>query len=212
MRERIRSAEEFRAAFDVSRETLARLQHHVALLEKWNPRINLVGAGTLGSVWRRHVADSAQLWRYRPASAGIWLDLGSGGGFPGLVIAALAEGFAVEVHIVEADTRKAAFLATVIREAAIAAVLHVGRIEALALPRADVVSARALAPLTALLGRAYSLRRPGGTALFPKGEAVHKELAEAGREWSFDYRLHPSMTAPGAAVVEVGAIHGPRPA
>ena len=141
--------EAFRRAFDVSRETVERLETHVALLCKWNPRINLVAASTLAEVWTRHVADSAQLWPLRPPGARLWLDLGSGAGFPGLVVAALAaeEAPDLRVRLVESDARKAAFLATVAREADLPAEVLVERWQRLPPQAADVVSARALAPL-----------------------------------------------------------------
>jgi 16S rRNA (guanine527-N7)-methyltransferase len=199
-------AEEFRAAFGVSRETMDRLEVHRRLLEQWNPRINLVSRASLAAVWSRHFADSAQLWRLRPAGARRWLDLGSGAGFPGLVIAALAAPAGdVQVHLVESDQRKAAFLANVIRTAGLPATVHAERVEALAPMGADVVSARALAPLGELLAMAERHRRPGGIGLFPKGASVHKEIAEAAVHWHFDHAIHPSLTDPRAAIVEIGA-------
>jgi len=198
----------FRRAFDVSRETLARLETHVALLRKWNQRINLVAPSTLADAWTRHVADSAQLWSLRPADARLWLDLGAGAGFPGLVVAALAaeEAPALTVRLVESDQRKAAFLGAVIREAGLPAEVLADRWERLPPQAADVVSARALAPLDALLKAVDKHRRPGGIGLFPKGETVHKEIAEASVRWRFDHKLTPSRTEPRAAILEIGAI------
>ena len=200
--------EGFRRAFDVSRETVERLETHVALLSRWNPRINLVATSTLDEVWTRHVADSAQLWPLRPPGARLWLDLGSGAGFPGLIVAALAAERAPDltVRLVESDTRKAAFLATVAREADLPAEVLVERWQALPPQAADVVSARALGPLTELLAASEKHRRPGGVGLFPKGETVHKELAEASVRWRFDHKLTPSRTEPRAAILEIGAI------
>jgi 16S rRNA (guanine527-N7)-methyltransferase len=200
--------EGFRRAFDVSRETVERLETHVALLSKWNPRINLVAASTLAEVWTRHVADSAQLWRLRPPGARLWLDLGSGAGFPGLVVAALAAEQApyLTVRLVESNARKAAFLATVAHEAGLLAEVLVERWQRLPPQAADVVSARALAPLAELLAASEKHRRPGGVGLFPKGETVHKELAEASVRWRFDHKLTPSRTEPRAAILEIGAI------
>ena len=200
-------AEAFRRAFDVSRETMTRLEAHVALLHQWNPRINLVSASTLETVWQRHVADSAQLWRFRPAGARLWLDLGSGAGFPGLVVAAFAAADAPEltVRLVESDQRKAAFLMTVARAANLRAEILDARWQRLPPQDADVVSARALAPLSDLLAAVEKHRRPGGIGLFPKGEAVHKEVAEASQRWRFDHQLNPSRTDPRAAILEIGA-------
>lgn len=195
------------AELDVSRETTERLQTHVALLEQWNPRINLVAKTTIQDVWSRHVADSAQLWRLRPGAAGLWLDLGSGAGFPGLVIATLAAELEpdLRVALVESDQRKAAFLSTVVRKTGLRVDVRPERIEHLPPMRADVVSARALAPLSSLLEMLDLHRRPGGIGLFPKGASVHKEIAEAAARWRFDHVIHRSLTDPQAAIVEIGA-------
>lgn len=201
-------AEAFARAFDVSRETLAAIEVHVALLRKWNPRINLVAPSTLTEVWTRHVADSAQLWALRPPGARLWLDLGAGAGFPGLVIAALARANApgLVMRLVESDQRKAAFLATVVGEARLPAEVLAERWERLPAQRADVISARALAPLPELLAATEIHRCPGGLGLFPKGETVHKEIAEASLRWRFDHKLVASLTEPRAAILEIGAI------
>ena len=185
---------------------MARLERHLALLEQWNPRINLVSRASLADAWTRHFANSAQLWRLRPPGARVWLDLGSGAGFPGLVVAAMAaDSEPLEVHLVESDQRKAAFLATVVRETGVRATVHAERAEAMPALGADVVSARALAPLDTLLGLSEKHRRPGGIGLFPKGASVHKEIAEAAVHWHFDHAIHPSLTDPRAAIVEIGA-------
>jgi 16S rRNA (guanine527-N7)-methyltransferase len=198
----------FSRAFDVSRETLARLEIHVALLRRWNPRINLVAPSTLAAVWTRHVVDSAQLWALRPADCRLWLDLGAGAGFPGLVVAAFAVEAApgMTVRLVESDQRKAAFLTTVAREAGLPVEVVAERWQRLAPQGADVVSARALAPLAELLEALEKHRRAGGIGLFPKGAAVHKEIAEASVRWRFDHKLTPSRTEPRAAILEIGAI------
>jgi len=199
-------AEAFQAAFGVSRETMQRLEAHLQLLEQWNPRINLVSRASMANAWDRHFADSAQLWRLRPPAARLWLDLGSGAGFPGLVIAALAaETPDLQVRLVESDQRKAAFLATVIRATGVPATVVPERIEALEPQGADVASARALAPLDTLLAMLEKHRRQGGTGLFLKGASVHKEIAEAAVHWHFDHAIHPSLTDPRAAIVEIGA-------
>lgn len=199
--------EGFARDYDVSRETMARLDRYVALLEKWNPRINLVSRASLADVWDRHIADSAQIWGLRPKDARTWVDLGSGGGFPGLLVAILAEQDAPElrVHLVESDGRKCAFLATVIRECGLTTEVHAERIEHATPPLADVVSARALAALPDLLSLAENLRRPEGIFLFPKGETVHKEITDASRSWHLECRVHPSRTDSKAAIVEIGA-------
>ena len=197
------------AVVDVSRETIERMAIHHRLLEQWNPRINLVSRTSLAEAWHRHFADSAQLWRFRPPDARRWLDLGSGAGFPGLVIAAIAAERAPGLHIrlVESDQRKAVFLRAVIHAANLSATVHDMRVEALPPLAADVVSARALARLPTLLGFAQKHRAAAGICLFPKGETVHNEIAEARRDWRFDAVLHPSLTDPRAAIVEIGALY-----
>ncbi|MAU52149.1 MAG: 16S rRNA (guanine(527)-N(7))-methyltransferase RsmG [Roseovarius sp.] len=187
----------------VSRETEERLSIYRALLEKWNPRINLVSRASLAAFQTRHVADSAQLHDLVPHPVGHWADLGSGGGFPGLVIAMLAQetGSPARVSLVESDARKSAFLATVIRETGIAAELHTSRIEALAPLAADVVSARALADLSTLLGFAERHMRPEGHALFPKGIRWREELAAAQSAWQFTHRVAKSETETGSVIL-----------
>lgn len=196
------------AICDVPRETIDRFEAHLAMLERWNPRINLVSRASLAEAVVRHVADSAQLWRLAPAGARVWLDLGAGAGFPGLVIAGIAAAAqpALEVRLVESDLRKAAFLRAAAEAMGVRARVFDTRIEGLVPQHADVVSARALAPLTALLGYAEIHRKPSGTGLFPKGETVHKEIEAAAERWRFEHQIHPSQTEPRAAIVEVGAI------
>lgn len=198
--------DEFARAFDVSRETLSKLDAFHDLLLKWNPRINLIGRDTQTKIWARHIADSAQLWKLRPRDARTWADLGSGAGLPGLVIAALAEGADLHVVLVESDGRKCVFLREATRAMRLRVTIHEARIESLAPLKADVLSARALAPLDRLLGHAEKHRLSQGRGLFPKGRSVHKEVEIAIRAWRFEHRLHPSLTDPEAAIVEVGAI------
>ncbi|MEL6197127.1 MAG: 16S rRNA (guanine(527)-N(7))-methyltransferase RsmG, partial [Pseudomonadota bacterium] len=147
------SRERFAAETGVSRETLAGFDIYAALLEKWNRRINLVAPSTLPAIWDRHFLDSAQLWLDRPADLRSWADLGSGAGFPGLVIGLLARdaGLDLDLTLVEADSRKAAFLRTAAQAVAVDARVEVARAEALAPLCADVISARALAPLRRLM-------------------------------------------------------------
>jgi 16S rRNA (guanine527-N7)-methyltransferase len=205
---RIETAEAFRRTFDVPRETMTRLEAHRAVLEAWNRRINLVSKASLDDAWHRHFADSAQLWALRPARAGHWLDLGSGAGFPGLVIAAFAADLnpGIRVTLVESDQRKAAFLQAAVQAADLAVTVLAGRAERVPAQQADVVSARAVAPLADLLALAEKHLRPAGICLFPKGETVHKEIADARARWRFDHRMHPSRTDSRAAILEIGAI------
>lgn len=188
----------------VSRETQQRLDSLVALLFHWQNRINLVAPATLPEVWTRHVADSLQL----PAlveGAKLWIDLGSGGGFPGLPLAcSLAEQAGAHIHLVESNHKKAAFLREAVRALALPATVHAERIEDFAArfaPAADVVTARALAPLAKLLTYAAPLLKTGTRGLFPKGQDVEAELTEAAKYWTIDYELAPSKTGSGQIVI-----------
>lgn len=198
----------FHPALDVSRETTERLRSYEALLRKWNARINLVSRTTLDDIWSRHFLDSAQLYALAPPGTRHWADLGSGGGFPGLVVAVLAadEGRDLAMTLVESDQRKAAFLATAGRELGLSLDVRAERIERLPPLAADVVSARALAPLTDLLGFAERHLVAGGTALFPKGATYADELASAKRVWQFSASSVPSKTDPSAVVLKVTEI------
>lgn len=202
------SEAEFLVRHDVSRETLERLRIYEALLRKWNPAINLVSKSTLDQVWSRHFLDSAQIFDLADPSARTWADLGSGGGFPGLVVAILAAGRGRELGmtLVESDTRKAAFLMTVAREAGLTVAVKSERIEALSPLGADILSARALAPLVKLLEFSERHLRPGGQALFPKGANHAEELRQALETWSFSYDTIPSATDPDAVVYSLREI------
>jgi 16S rRNA (guanine527-N7)-methyltransferase len=193
----------------VSRETLARLDRFVELLLKWQNTTNLVAPSTLPQLWTRHVADSLQLLDLAP-DARVWVDLGSGGGFPGLIIAcALAETPGAEVHLVESNAKKAAFLREAARVTKAPAVVHAIRIEDSgdSLPaRVDVVTARALAPLKSLLDQAFPLLARGAVGVFPKGQDVDAELTEAAKYWNIQASLVPSRTDPKARIVVVRAL------
>lgn len=193
---------------DVSRETEERLSHYAALLKKWSPRINLVSRASLPHLRSRHFEDSAQLHALPAHPVGHWVDLGSGGGFPGLVIAILAQetGSPVRVTLVESDARKSAFLRTVIRETDLEATVRTERIETTAPLAADVLSARALADLSTLLGFAARHLGPDGTALFPKGATWQQELAEAQSKWQFSSCVDTSVTDPAAVILRVTGV------
>ena len=201
-------AEALTGVLDVSRETLVRLKAYAALLEKWNPAINLVSRATLAQMWTRHFLDSAQIFALCPAGAQTWADLGSGGGFPGLVVAVLAAEAApdLRVTLVESDARKSAFLATVVRELGLTVAVKTERIEALLPLGADVVSARALAPLDDLLGFAARHLVPGGRALFLKGASHRQECTAARAHWRFALDVHPSLTDPEGAILSIGEL------
>ena len=190
----------------VSRETLDRLDRFVGLLLTWQPRINLIAPSTEAKIWTRHVADSLQLI---PLASGarIWADLGSGGGFPGLVIAcALADAPGAHVHLVESTGKKAAFLREAVKLVGVPATVHAVRVEDFvkAPPGViEVVTARALAPLPKLLTLANPLLTSGSFALLPKGQDVESELTEAAKCWKIQASLAPSRTDPKARIVIV---------
>jgi 16S rRNA (guanine527-N7)-methyltransferase len=190
----------------VSRETEARLDRFVALLLDWQRRINLIAASTEAKLWTRHIADSLQLLPLA-SHARRWVDLGSGGGFPGLVVAcALAETKGAEVHLVESNAKKAAFLREAARVTGAPAVVHAARIEDFvdnAPDGIEVVTARALAPLVDLLATAYPLLQRGAWGLFPKGQTAAGELTSAGKRWNIRASLEVSRTDPQARIVVV---------
>lgn len=198
------------AGLDLSPEALDRLRALEALVARWTARINLVAPSTLPDLWTRHILDSAQLWPLAP-SAKTWADLGSGGGFPGLVIAALAaDTGAPRVTLIESDARKCAFLRTAIRELALPATVLHQRAEAAPLQSASVVSARALAPLPTLLPLAARHLAPGGLALLAKGKGWQAEIdAARAQGWRFDVEAIPSATDPSGRILRVADIrHG----
>ncbi|MFG1360761.1 16S rRNA (guanine(527)-N(7))-methyltransferase RsmG [Xanthobacter pseudotagetidis] len=191
----------------VSRETFTRLEAIAALLAKWQKTLNLVSPATLPELWSRHIADSLQLINHVPEKARRWVDLGSGGGFPGLVIAAvMAERAGARVVLVESDTRKAAFLREAARQAGLPVEVQARRIEdvsAALAPGTDVVSARALAPLPKLLDLAAPFLAEGALGLFPKGRDAERELTEARKGWTLDFDLAPSLSDPHGRILVV---------
>lgn len=191
---------------NVSRETGEALKIYVELLRKWNPRINLVSRSTIPNVWDRHVRDSIQIYELSPDKTGHWVDLGSGGGFPGMVVAILAHGQIPgrKVTLIESDQRKATFLRQVLRETNTPANVIAERIETTPPQAANTVSARALSDLTTLCGYAQRHLSTGGIALFPKGENWKKEMAEARATWSFSLIEHTSQTDPNAVILQIG--------
>jgi 16S rRNA (guanine527-N7)-methyltransferase len=187
------------AIIDVSRETLARLDTLVNLLLKTQEHTNLVAPSTVNVLWTRHIADSLQLLQLAPESAKTWVDLGSGGGFPGLVLAcALKERPGARVILVESIGKKASFLRTCVETLQLPALVQAGRIEDFVRSfsdSVDVVTARALAPLPKLLGYAEPLLKRGAQGLFPKGQDVEAELTESAKYWNIEATLVPSRTS-----------------
>jgi 16S rRNA (guanine527-N7)-methyltransferase len=194
------------ALVPVSRETAARLDRFVALLLDWHGRMNLIAASTVPTLWMRHIADSLQLIAIAP-QARKWADLGSGGGFPGVPIAcALAEQEPAEVHLIESNKKKAAFLREAVRVTGAPAVVHAERVADFAegfRGELDVVTARALAPLAELLSITYPLLKRGAQGLFPKGQDVEAELTQATKCWSIQASFVPSRTDPKSRVVVI---------
>lgn len=208
-------SEEFASIFDVSRETLDRLRIYAGRLENWQKRINLVAPSTVKAVWQRHFADSAQLLDLAPAEVTDWLDLGSGAGFPGLVLAILrADQPGRRAILVESDQRKCAFMAEVVRATGLSSAMVVEitnrRIEDAAtrakVGNADVVSARALASLDQLLTLAAPWLAEGAVGLFLKGRMVQGEIDAAEEHWRFSHELVASRTDVDGRIVVVRSI------
>ncbi|MFT4149243.1 MAG: 16S rRNA (guanine(527)-N(7))-methyltransferase RsmG [Paracoccaceae bacterium] len=196
----------------VSRETRDRLERFAALLLKWNEKINLIGKSTVAQIWDRHIHDSLQIAQIAIGSnPKVWADLGSGGGFPGLVAAIALQGAGSETvfHLVESDQRKAAFLREAARQLETDIVVHASRIEETEPLTASVVSARALAPLRHLCDLSARHLSSGGIAVFPKGASWRSEVEEARTAWAFDLDVHASVTDPQAAILVLrGLCHG----
>ena len=196
--------EGFQAATDVSRETLERLRAYAALLGKWQARINLVSRASLDDLWRRHMLDSAQLAPLLPADATVLTDLGSGAGFPGLVVAIIT---GRTTHLIESDARKAAFLREAIRIVEATAIVHNARIETLDPWPADAILARALAPLSDLIGLASRFflknRETAPICLFLKGANVDRELTDAQKMWSMRHEALRSASDPSGRILRI---------
>lgn len=193
----------------VSRETEARLDRYIALLLEWQAKTNLVAPSTLPNLWTRHISDSLQLLSLAP-TAKSWVDLGSGGGFPGVVLAcALAETSGASIHLVERIAKKAAFLREAVRVTVSPGTVHLADIgdtvDRIAGP-IDCVTARALAPLHQLIGFAEPWVKKGAKALFLKGQDVEAELTEATKYWIIEPKLHASRTGGQGWIVELGSI------
>lgn len=192
----------------VSRETMNKLKIYVEELVRWQRAKNLVSSTTLGEVWNRHIVDSAQLFALAPNSKR-WLDLGSGGGAPGIILGIMLAEVGGHIHLVEANSRKCAFLRHVVRLTGASATVHHKRVEACIgdfVGDVDVITARALAPLLQLLLWSKDVLRSGAVGLFPKGQDVVSELTKASISWSIDYDLIPSRTDDAARIVRIQSI------
>ena len=199
------------ARFDVSRETAARLDRFVALLLTWQRRTNLISPSTISSLWTRHIADSLQLLQLVPKSPHgnppVWLDLGSGGGFPGIVIAcSLVDVPGACVHLIESNMKKAAFLREAVRESKAPGIVHAARIETLGLalePMPDYVTARAVAPLPDLLAMIAPFLKKGAKAFLLKGQDLDIELTQATKHWNIEAEQVPSKTSRSGRILIV---------
>lgn len=193
----------------VSRETEQRLDRYVELLVQWQAKTNLIAPSTLPNIWTRHIADSLQLLTLAP-DAKQWADLGSGGGFPGIVLAcARAETTSAKIHLVERNAKKAAFLREALRVTGASGEVFlsdIGDYVDRSDTQVDCVTARAVAPLHMLLGYAEPLVKRGAKALFLKGQDVESELTEATKYWSIEPRLHASRTGGDGWIVEIDTL------
>ena len=196
------------AGVNVSRETIMQLEAFASLTEKWTPRINLIAKGTVNQIWERHIVDSAQLYRLAPTHFSKWVDLGSGGGFPGIVMAVIAKEKQPDAAfvLIESDQRKCAFLRTAARELDLAVTVIADRIEQAPPQAADVVSARALAALPALLPLIARHLNGEGHALVHKGRQAQQEITDAALAWSFALEDHPSITDLEARLLDIQRI------
>ncbi len=188
----------------VSRETLTALDCFAALLIRWNRTINLIGRSDEATVWERHIADSLQLAALLVPPPGRGIDLGSGAGFPGLIVALVT---GMPFDLIEADQRKAAFLRQAARITSAPVTVHPTRIETVSLPPAPLVTARALTSMPRLLGLAAPLLAPEGVCLFLKGARIEQELTDSAAQWHMRVERIPSRTAPGACILRISDLH-----
>ena len=194
--------------FDVSRETIERLETFEEVLLKWNPKINLVSKNSLSDLWQRHIVDSVQVFNSVESPGNSWVDIGSGGGFPGIVVAIMAAEHApnTTVTLIESDQRKAAFLRTAARECGVPIQILNQRIEKAEPQIATILSARAVADLDALLEFSERHLASKGTAVFPKGASWKKEVDKAAERWRFDFEPITSLTETEAVILKIKGV------
>ena len=192
------TAKEVARQLDVSRETLERLERYVELLLKWQNAINLIGRGTVGDIWHRHILDCGQLCKFLPPGLRPIVDIGSGAGFPGLVLAILG---AKDVRLVEADSRKCVFLREAARETKTSVDVIESRIENIRDLSAGVITARALASTGTIIKLSQTICSQNTIYLLLKGKNVHFELTEVKNQWKMDAEIHPSFTDPDGSIL-----------
>lgn len=197
--------EEFAAAYGVSRETLERLDTYVGLLKKWSRAINLLGPIDDDELWQRHIADSGQLIEYLPSNAKTWLDIGTGAGLPGIVIAILAKDTlpGLKITLLDSDKKKAAFLREVSRRTSLSVDILAERTEDIPPSDYDVISARAFAPLRRLLRHVEMISPGAGQLLLHKGKNIDAEIDEALLEWNIKAQTLPSRTDPEGVILQI---------
>lgn len=200
------SSTDFKHLTGATDDTANRLSIYLEVLEQWNRRINLVSADSMTDPWCRHFFDSAQVVAMLPAGSPVVVDLGSGAGFPGLVLAVMSS---ARVHLVESNTRKCAFLREAARLTRTSIAIHNKRIESFPAANADVVTARACAPLTRLLNFAAPLLSDTGFSIFLKGKSAEAELTQARKAWKMQVSTIPSRTDPHGVILKISDI-GPR--
>lgn len=195
--------EAFRLAFNVSRETLAKFDLYAGMLEEWQAKMNLVAPSTLPHLWERHFHDSAQLYELIPPKAGSLIDIGSGGGFPGMVMGLMAEASnrPLGIHLIEATRKKTDFLRALAEALRIDVTIHGCRAETITDLRADVITARALAPLPELLKLCARFTRPETIILLPKGAKAQEELTAARKTWHFECEPVASRTGDSGRIL-----------
>ncbi len=200
--------QDFAAALSVPAPVLEKLERYAATLIQWRARMNLVGRSTLPELWQRHMLDSAQLVELIPSGVRTAVDLGSGAGFPGLVVAIIAAPThpALRLHLIESDRRRAAFLAQVIGDTGAPAEVHAVAIEKAPALAPEIIMARACAPLSRLLSYAARFWQPHTTGLFLKGQDVEEELTEARKSWRLDFELIPSRSHTSGKILKVSGL------
>jgi len=190
--------DEFLKHFPISRETFQALELYEAMLREWNQKFNLIGNSTLPEIWTRHFLDSAQIMSYIPEETQSLADMGSGAGFPGIVLSILG---VPEVHLIESVGKKAVFLYEIVKALDLNVAVHQGRVEDMHNFKADIITARALKPLPELIKLANPLMHKGSFGIFLKGKNVLEELTESAQSWTFDFAKSPSISDPSGSVL-----------